>query len=1043
MPEETRPPPSPLDEAQWVRLSVDHELYVPPEEPPPEVLDPAPAVLNTRDMAWESFERLILRMARELERARDVRLFGVRGQAQHGVDLVGFFPERRPTVYQGKRVKQFPVAELDAAVDRYGQGRRPFNADRLVIAVGAPAQETAVIERLAELRELHPDLEIDLWDQNEISELLRHQPRIVEMFFGRTIAERFCGAAFHALAAVAPGPVSADAVMRGPIAAQGMADRLRDAERALAESRPDDAAGGFAAIAEALESSHFVAHAVRLREQEAAALAAAGNVGDAATARLRLGWSLIDAGDPFAAQGQVREIAAAGAGVGDSIVRATNVLSAAAGFRHDHAVTLDDLASAFDKLTRDDPFRAEAALVFAEEAIAARCPDLVAARQASLRQLADEQPATDAGHRNAARLRMCLADAVGEWGELVRTARSTYPPAVTAWVLARHARHLILTSRPEVAISRWEDAIERASQHALPEDAANWLYALRAAWIQAGALAFDRDLDDYHRLALALRASGRGAVLPQSSSPRERALAAMRDGKWPDALEALRRYLWHAVVIADWVGELEAHRRLGEVFAETGRPEFAARHFIFAGNSTDAERLGQRLPDGQFRFSASVLTEPAWERAAAYRFVTSVSDLLTDEDAVEWARIAASDILSTPRVAASPLAANPFLAAFKAFAAVSATSDAEDAAAFLDEYRSFIPRDPGTYRFTDEPHVDALIGIARAHPALLGEALTQLLDALIADQRMGDLLLAKADDLLRAEPAVVEARLRESASTKHLNAALALIAAEAGTNAVLQLARERVDAALARRVHEQGVQTFGTGLGVSAALAVVLPEADRDDFARAVLAVASDDQEPAPNRQEALVALLPIARTLSEGVRSEIYAAALAFARGEHDATVAPAGFPLSDDPLSRFRIDFGPASLRPRGLMAAAALAVNPDEYRSVQSEATELLAGADEPTANAVARALASLPPGQVEMDAVLLGTHSSASVRALAAVLWAQAATPDPALGERLARDPSPLVRSSLAANLRDVPQHDAVREILAGDARRSVRERLTRR
>src|SRR5262249_26195506 len=153
---------------------------------------------NTGDMPWESFERLILRIARSVEGALDVRLFGNRGQTQHGIDLVGFFTDRDPTVYQGKRVQQFSTRDLEKAVARYAEGRRPFGATRLVIAVASPVQETTLLERLAELRELHTDLEIDLWDQNDISEKLRDKPAIVEAFFGRTIAERFCGIALPA-----------------------------------------------------------------------------------------------------------------------------------------------------------------------------------------------------------------------------------------------------------------------------------------------------------------------------------------------------------------------------------------------------------------------------------------------------------------------------------------------------------------------------------------------------------------------------------------------------------------------------------------------------------------------------------------------------------------------------------------------------------------------------------------------------------------------------------------------------------------------------
>jgi hypothetical protein len=82
-------------------------------------------------MRWEHFERLVAAMARELDGAYKVRRYGRPGQAQHGLDIVGFFTGRAPTAYQAKDWQQFRAADLESAVLLYSEGTRPFGADRL------------------------------------------------------------------------------------------------------------------------------------------------------------------------------------------------------------------------------------------------------------------------------------------------------------------------------------------------------------------------------------------------------------------------------------------------------------------------------------------------------------------------------------------------------------------------------------------------------------------------------------------------------------------------------------------------------------------------------------------------------------------------------------------------------------------------------------------------------------------------------------------------------------------------------------------------
>jgi hypothetical protein len=79
------------DAASWRELP-DEELLVPPTDVTNILVDPLLELLPTHEMTWPNFESLLKRVAREVEGLRAVRLYGVPGQAQDGIDLVGINP---------------------------------------------------------------------------------------------------------------------------------------------------------------------------------------------------------------------------------------------------------------------------------------------------------------------------------------------------------------------------------------------------------------------------------------------------------------------------------------------------------------------------------------------------------------------------------------------------------------------------------------------------------------------------------------------------------------------------------------------------------------------------------------------------------------------------------------------------------------------------------------------------------------------------------------------------------------------------------------
>lgn len=173
-------------------LGPDHPLVCGPVPPAPPLSVTAPLVLNTYDLSWEAVEHLVVTLALKVDGAREARLFGRRGQNQHGIDVVAFFDEQPTSVYQAKRYAGFTAGDLRKAVISYADGRRPFQGRRLVVVTTADVADTKIDEELAALREKYRDLTIELWGQKQLSDHLYEKPDVVLRFFGEATMQLFC-----------------------------------------------------------------------------------------------------------------------------------------------------------------------------------------------------------------------------------------------------------------------------------------------------------------------------------------------------------------------------------------------------------------------------------------------------------------------------------------------------------------------------------------------------------------------------------------------------------------------------------------------------------------------------------------------------------------------------------------------------------------------------------------------------------------------------------------------------------------------------------
>ena len=100
---------------------VPTRLALPPQadfvDPP---IDTLHAELPLRELRWEDFERLCLRLARTQSDVLGARLYGTAGQDQEGIDLFAHLEGPKPyRVYQCKRVEDFTPAIIVGAVSEF------------------------------------------------------------------------------------------------------------------------------------------------------------------------------------------------------------------------------------------------------------------------------------------------------------------------------------------------------------------------------------------------------------------------------------------------------------------------------------------------------------------------------------------------------------------------------------------------------------------------------------------------------------------------------------------------------------------------------------------------------------------------------------------------------------------------------------------------------------------------------------------------------------------------------------------------------------
>jgi hypothetical protein len=550
------------------------------------------------------------------------------------------------------------------------------------------------------------------------------------------------------------------------------------------------------------------------------------------------------------------------------------------------------------------------------------------------------------------------------------------------------------------------------------DDVADWLYALRYVRHLCGEFGTDT-----HPLAQTLRARAAYSSLPGSPTVAELALGAMADESRPrEAFQRCHRWRWQSVVRGALPHEFQAVEAIGILQEKNGEIEAAIESYVRAGSAKKVKAAAGKLPDDHpVHIDRSLLTALSPMRAAALAAAAAAADVLDDDEARAWTKVAIDEI--TQGDTGIPLTRGA--SALRAFDVVASMCQVlrDDQADSLLELLNPIIDSPAQFGWeTWGPTAEILLALS-SRPA----APPMLARAIVADQRMADVIVDRPS-VLREHSDLLLDKLAPFARDNRY-ACLAIIRSGAEPAVAVELARAEVERVLAPRMHGPHEYPMYMGASDDAILASVLDQETRNRFATTMLSRALDQQEPKQNRRNDLDGLLAIAPTLDQRAQQELLAGVMELARGQH---IGQQLFP--------FDLDLGLAG---RALQCAAAL--NPDRATCLEIEQIGLtyLRAADEVKQWQIAQALVLLPSENSGLDLEYCAVHPWVPVRALAAVRWAK--NPDVLPLERareLATDPDYEVRRDFARALQSdgTPSTDETREIIAilrQDIRRSVR------
>lgn len=151
--------------------------------------------LPLEKLGWEDFEKLCLAIVQTDFSINDCEIYGIKGQAQEGIDIFARQPNGRYSSYQCKRYQEFDFSDINKAVEYFKSKDFYSKSDNLYLCTSCEWNKTQVQDRFEELKtELQKEnITLVKWDKIQLSRLLKDKPQIVFDFFGLEWVKKFNG----------------------------------------------------------------------------------------------------------------------------------------------------------------------------------------------------------------------------------------------------------------------------------------------------------------------------------------------------------------------------------------------------------------------------------------------------------------------------------------------------------------------------------------------------------------------------------------------------------------------------------------------------------------------------------------------------------------------------------------------------------------------------------------------------------------------------------------------------------------------------------
>jgi hypothetical protein len=188
-----------------IQSSVPAKLWSAPEGPwPSPPVRTRPALLPIGELSWEDTERLFARLLETQAHVEQATLYGVSGQSQGGIDVYARSTPRLEAseelakgfvALQSRRVKKLSASSINAAVADFLTGAWADRCSTFYYATSHSLRDIKLDAAIRTNQELLQAQGLDLvpWGAEQVSDLLRQQPRLVDDFFGRDWVKAFCG----------------------------------------------------------------------------------------------------------------------------------------------------------------------------------------------------------------------------------------------------------------------------------------------------------------------------------------------------------------------------------------------------------------------------------------------------------------------------------------------------------------------------------------------------------------------------------------------------------------------------------------------------------------------------------------------------------------------------------------------------------------------------------------------------------------------------------------------------------------------------------